>query len=345
MISVKAKCTPLTLTILLLSIGYALQAQTPLMMYGDTTATGIPFSKDPYVLQFNGKYLLYYSKKDVHNVKNNVGWSIGIAQSNDLTHWKKVGEIKPTQPYEGKGICAPAAIIKNRKVHLFYQSYGNEAKDAICHAISDDGIHFLKDASNPVFRPSGTWTNGRAIDADVYLHHHTYFLYYATRNPKGEIQKLGVATAPESADFNRKSWKQATDCSILQPELKWEGNCIEAPSVIVQDNTFYMFYAGNYNNAPQQIGLAKSHDGIHWKRVKNNPFLSNGKPGSWNSSESGHPDIFRDKDGETYLFYQGNNDNGRSWYISKLKIDWSNGSPCIASSDVYTTTSVRPRKK
>ena len=31
------------------------------MMYGDTSRIGIPFSKDPHVVEFQGKYLMYYS--------------------------------------------------------------------------------------------------------------------------------------------------------------------------------------------------------------------------------------------------------------------------------------------
>jgi long-subunit acyl-CoA synthetase (AMP-forming) len=58
-----------------------------------------------------------------------------------------------------------------------------------------------------------------------------------------------------------------------------------------------MFYAGGYNNEPQQIGCAVSTDGIRWKRLSKKPFLPNGAPGSWNASESGHPGVFVDKDG------------------------------------------------
>ena len=88
-----------------------------------------------------------------------------------------------------------------------------------------------------------------------------------------------------------------------------------------------MFYAGAYNNRPQQIGLAISTDGIHWKKVSNKPFLSNGDPGTWNSCKSGHPHIFKDKNSQTYLFYQGNNDFGRTWFISQRKVLWRNGKP------------------
>lgn len=88
-----------------------------------------------------------------------------------------------------------------------------------------------------------------------------------------------------------------------------------------------MFYAGAYNNSPQQIGVAKSSDGVHWERLFIEPFVPNGKAGEWNSSESGHPHLFRDRNGRTYLFYQGNNDRGKSWYITQEEIFWKKGIP------------------
>jgi hypothetical protein len=33
----------------------------PAMYFGDTVRTGVPFSKDPHVIWFQGKYLMYYS--------------------------------------------------------------------------------------------------------------------------------------------------------------------------------------------------------------------------------------------------------------------------------------------
>ena len=37
--------------------------------------------------------------------------------------------------------------------------------------------------------------------------------------------------------------------------------------------------------------------------------------------------IFKDKDGQTYLFYQGNEDFGRTWFLSQRKIIWRDGFP------------------
>ncbi len=314
-----------------LFLGFQLSiAQAPRMMFGDTSRIGVPFSKDPHVVRFEGRYLMYYS---IPPEKDNElsGWNIGIAESRDLVEWKKVGEITPAPDaeYEKKGLCAPGALVRDGKVHLFYQTYGNGPKDAICHAVSDDGIRFERNPTNPIFRPTGDWNCGRAIDAEVCEFKGRYFLYFATRDPEFKKQLLGVAVAPKHTNFNREDWKQAVDAPILSPELPWEGECIEGASITIQNNKMYMFYAGAYNNWPQQVGVAVSEDGISWKRLFSKPFLPNGKPGEWNESESGHPHIFTDSDGRTYLFYQGNKDKGKTWYISQQEVVWKKGKPVL----------------
>ena len=300
------------------------------MMFGDTSRKGVPFSKDPHVIKFDGRYLMYFSIPPFSNKTGpDNGWNIGIAESSDLTNWKKIGEITPEGDYESKGLCAPCARVYNNKVHLFYQTYGNGKNDAICHAVSNNGISFTRDKSNPVFKPAGDWNCGRAIDAEVVKFNNRYFLYFATRDPDFVIQMQGVASAPIITDFSKNDWKQAVDSPIMIPEYEWEGKCVEGASVIQRGNELYMFYAGSYNNAPQQIGVAKSKDGIHWEKISDQPFLKNGNPGDWNSSESGHPHIFEDSDGKTYLFYQGNNDNGKTWFISKVEVFWNKKGPYL----------------
>ncbi len=318
--------------LLWLTLGLTLtaQAQEERMMYADTSRVGVPHAKDPHVVNFKGRYLMYYSipprKDDPQS-----GWNIGIAESRDLVHWEKAGEITPAPgaEYEKKGLCAPGALVRDGVVHLFYQTYGNGPKDAICHATSEDGIRFERDETNPIFRPTGDWNCGRAIDAEVYPFKGRYFLYFATRDKDFKVQMQGVAVAPGDTDFGRGDWKQACDAPILYPELDWEKDCIEGASIVEEGGKLFMFYAGAYNNAPQQIGVAESEDGIRWKRVFSEPFVPNGKPGEWNSSESGHPHLFKDNDGRTYLFYQGNNDGGKTWYITNEEVVWKDGRPAL----------------
>ena len=71
-----------------------------------------------------------------------------------------------------------------------------------------------------------------------------------------------------------------------------------------------------------------------FEKVFTEPFLKCGLPGEWNSSESGHPYAFRDDDGKAYLFYQGSSDMGKTWYLSKVKIDFDkNNIPYIVKGE------------
>jgi len=72
---------------------------------------------------------MYYS---IH--RPGEGIAAGIAMSDDLEAWTKVGEILPDEDYEGNGLAAPGAIVVDGKVHIFYQTYGNGPRDAICRA-------------------------------------------------------------------------------------------------------------------------------------------------------------------------------------------------------------------
>lgn len=298
------------------------------MLFIDTTYSDVPFAKDENIVYFNGRYFMYYTAY-YSNDEGAPRLCVGISESEDLTNWTRISQILPELEGETDQICAPGAIIRNDTLHLFYQSYGIWGKEAICHATSVDGIHFEHDASNPVFSASGDWNCGRAIDAEVVEFNGRYFMYFATRDPELEVQFQGVAAADKNSGLHRGDWKQLTDYSILYPELPWEGKCIEGATTIVRGKKLFMFYAGAYNRSPQMIGAAMSEDGINWQRLSDEPFLRNGEPGSWNEQESGHPDIFTDKDGRTWLFYQGYNENDRSWEISKTEVKWKKGLPYL----------------
>ena len=306
----------------------------PPMLWGDSTRLGRPFAKDPSVIRFGGRYLLYYSMapwaKELAPPKAPRGWAIGIAESRDLVNWNKVGEILPEQECEKNGIVNGRVILLDGKLHLFYNTYGNGPKDALCHATSSDGLSFARNPCNPIWHPTGDWNNGRAIDVDVVEWGGKLILYYATRDPAGKIQMLHAIAADRKSDFGRAAWRSLCDGPVLKPELPWETKCIEAPSVLKHGDTLYLFYGGGYNNDPQQIGCATSRDGVHFQRLfTDKPLLANGAPGEWNSSESGHPGLFEDDDGQLYMFYQGNNDHGRTWFLSWVKIGWDGDKPRV----------------
>lgn len=295
------------------------------MLYSDSNGSRENFAKDPAVVRLGDTYFLYYTAYEADGDR----FVIGIARSSDMEGWKYCGFVPITQECEQKGIAAPAAYLENGKIHLFYQTYGNRRLDAICHAVSEDGLNFTKDGTNPIFRPTDDWCCGRAIDADVIAFEGKLFLYFATRDHGMKIQKQGVAYAPLGSDYSRDVWTQPIPGSILAPEFVWEGECIEAAATLTQDGKVYMFYGGSYNCTPQQIGCAVSEDGVFFKKLFTEPLIRCGREGEWNASESGHPYAFTDDDGRHYLFYQGSPDGGKTWYLSRCRLGFRNGLPYV----------------
>ncbi len=303
------------------------------------SSRGRSMAKDPSVVFWQGSYWLFYSIPPWDDGRTGDGWRIGIARGDkvsDFGSWRKVGELSPEYASEANGLCAPGAVVLGGALFLFYQTYGNGPRDAICVARSTDGEHFERHPLNPIVRARGGWNNGRAIDAEALVIGERLMLYFATRDPQGNIQMLGAASAELSQDLGRswqrdfapEAWRAEDESgSILKPELSWEQDCIEAATVLMRGGKYFLFYAGAYNNAPQQIGCAVSRDGVRFERLSREPLLPNGGPGSWNSSESGHPGVFTDRDGSAHLFFQGNADGGRTWFLAHARIEWAGEAP------------------
>jgi hypothetical protein len=79
-----------------------MKSKNKVMMFGDTNRLGVPFAKDPYVIRFQNRFLMYYSVPGYTDKAGVVhGWGIGIAESNDLINWKRMGEVNtdPTATY------------------------------------------------------------------------------------------------------------------------------------------------------------------------------------------------------------------------------------------------------
>ena len=304
-----------------------------LMRFGDTAQRDEtrPFAKDPTVIRHNGRYLMYYSAcydpenhpQKLPNGKKRYWWG-AVAESTDLVNWKRIGDIEPTGAPEFTEACVAPCVKKiDGKIHMFFQgkAKGGNKNNAIWHATSEDGINFTLNGSEPVFRPDNKWALDRAIDAEVYRVGDKFILMYATRDPQGKIQMLGMASAPYGSSYGKETWTEITiDKPFFRPEREWEMSCIEAATVIERKGIWYMFYAGAYNHERQQIGVAWSADGINYTRLQDTPVLPHGPTGSWNAWESGHPGVFEDDDGNVYLFYQGKATLKGDYQLSCLKV-------------------------
>jgi predicted GH43/DUF377 family glycosyl hydrolase len=292
------------------------------MRYADDAITP-PFAKDPGVCHYDGRYWLYYTRRPTEDCDR---YTIGVATSVDAESWQRRTVLPPD--FGDPGLAAPSVAVRDGAIHLFCQTYGDFGEEGIWHAVSADGETFAPNPHNPIFRPTGDWTSGRAIDAETIHVGDRCYCYYATRDPSGERQVLGLASAPIASGFAPEDWRQHGDGPILEPEREWETDCIEAPAVCEHDGRYYLFYGGGYCTDPQQIGCAVSEDGVEWERVSDDPLLAV-DPGTWRADSTGHPDVFTAPEDTTWLFYQGTDDGGESYAISKARVEWVDGTPRI----------------
>jgi predicted GH43/DUF377 family glycosyl hydrolase len=300
------------------------------MMYYDPD---YKITRDPAVVKFKDEYFLYYT-----TLKDKI-YIIGIAKSRDLFHWVKVGELIPTEDYEGKGICAPfAGIDRNGNIFLLYQTNYFSLEESIAYSFSKDGVNFTKPKDiNPILKIQNNWSLPRAIDADLLETGDRRFLYFATRlRDNTNEQVIGVAIAETKDPFNFIS----VDKPILKGEYKWEKSFVEAPSTCYKNGKFFMFYGGGTN--PQYVGVAISDDGLNWKKLYAEPFIApdrvldiNGL--KWEQKDATHPFFFSDGE-KDYIFFHSDYKHSENWprasAITWVEIEWCDLAPKVLFDEI-----------
>lgn len=112
---------------------------------------------------------------------------------------------------------------------------------------------------------------------------------------------IGYATSTDG-----KIWTKYENNPVLQEGQNdtWDDYFVAAPSVVVHDNTYHMWYCGGSDQTISHIniGYATSSDGITWQKHESNPVLEFGPAGSWEETWIYFP----------YVLYDGSNFN--MWY-------------------------------
>lgn len=112
----------------------------------------------------------------------------------------------------------------------------------------------------------------------------------------------------------------------------WDGSYLMKPSVLHDTNGYRIWYDGADLNENVQIGLAKSKDGLNWKKAPQNPVLR-GDPGTWDAASAEHAPFVM-KEGNLYkMWYEGSDGNVRQlgYATSHNGINWTKypGNPVL----------------
>jgi predicted GH43/DUF377 family glycosyl hydrolase len=182
--------------------------------------------------------------------------------------------------WDSSDILNPSVVFHANQYWNFYSGFDGKVWSTGL-AISPDGSHWTR--RGKILSPdSTTWegdyiaANGSAIWRD------REFLYWYQAGPRGE-QRIGLARSPDGVNWRKEP------APVLErgPYRSWDERDVADPYVIQINGLLYMYYLGQDRAGRQQIGLARSNDGIHWEKLRSNPVLELAPPGSGSFAERG----------------------------------------------------------
>jgi hypothetical protein len=205
---------------------------------------------DPDVIDVGGTYFGYGT--------NSAGGNIQIIESNDLSHWKTVGDAlpKPASWASTGYTWAPGVLRHHRRFLLYYATVdgsGPGSKQCVSVATARRaGGPFVDSSSAPLICQP---TLGGSIDPAPYTDG-TGKPYLTWKSNGGSGQPATIWAQPLSASGIAMA-RRSSPTALLQPSQPWEASVVEGPFMWVSGGSYYLFYSGNnWNSASYAIGVA-----------------------------------------------------------------------------------------
>jgi len=174
-----------------------------------------------------------------------------------------------TANWQSKNVLNPTAIIKEGKVYLVYRAQDSAMTSRLGLAISEDGIHFTKQAQ-PIFYPAQDafqryeWQGGVEDPRIIETSHQEYLLTYTSYD--GKTARLCFAVSKDLIHWNKKG-------PVLSSE-KYINTWSKSGAIVVERNGDkmiakkingkYWMYFGDTD-----LFMAYSADLEHWTPLEN----------------------------------------------------------------------------
>lgn len=248
-----------------------------------------------------------------------IGYRTGLAASDDLEHWRKVGLILDRGPagsvteYNAALTCIlrDNALFGSGALRLVdgtyigtYHAYpgpGYETGPAII------GLCFSPDlrrweVAEPVLRPDPrcAWEAGGLYKSWLMENEGTYYLFYNAKNRTEGAwrEQTGVAL---SGDLIH--WERHPDNPILRvgPAGAFDDLFVSDPCVFRHGGGWVMFYFGNSSDGHARDSAALSSDLLHWEKI-GRVLVDVGPEGSVDSRYAHKAGLIA-RDGRLHHFY------------------------------------------
>ena len=219
-----------------------------------------------------------------------------LLQSDDLLHWRQVGQIFPRPPrWTAGSLWAPELVTDAAGTRVYYSARrrGGRLCVAVAAAPAPQGPY--TDRGPLVCQPAGSIDPTQVRDAAG----RPYLVWKEDGNAVGRASRIWIRRL--RADGTGLIGPRRV---LLRNTDRWEGQVVEAPEIVSRGGWLYLFYSGNtYGPAPQcryALGVARARSVFGpWRRDPANPILRSNR--RWRCP--GHASPVSDGAGRLFLLY------------------------------------------
>ena len=293
-------------------------------VHGQPTTSSIGNFPDPFVLPDGGGYYAYATNGD--------GVNVPTLHSTDLQSWRALPDampklarwVRPEVPH----VWAPEVVKLGERYVLYYTAH-DLASDRQCvgAAVADSPAGpFVDNAARPLVCQAEL---GGTIDASPFLDKGRLYLYF--KSDGNCCQMPTHIFAQELSPDGLAVVGQPT--RLLTNGRVWEGKVIEAPTMVLRDGKYILFYSANdFGDGSYAAGYASCAGPMGpCEPVGDAPFLKSHAASRLYGP--GHQAIFK-VGAQDFIAYHawelradGKRGERRFLYIDKL--DWVDGKPVV----------------
>jgi len=275
---------------------------------------------DPDVLEVDGSYLAFATNSPAANVQ--------FAQSADLKTWKvSTDDALPKLPaWASAGRTWAPDVSKapdGGYVMYFVAEHTKSGKQCIGVATSTVATGpFAPVAGDPIVC---TLDQGGAIDPSTFTDDDgTRYLVWKNDGNCCDLDTW-IQLAPLSEDGTQLAGPAA---KLFKQTEAWEGNLVEAPTLIKHGSTYLVFYSANdYGTDAYSTGVATSSKLLGPYKKGSQPFLSSSSSDGRYYGPGGQ-DVVSTSKGDV-LFFHSWDDNVVYRGMNELPITWTGDVPSV----------------
>lgn len=258
---------------------------------------------DPFVLRVGDVYYAYAT--------TDVSQNLQLARSSDLVTWEVLDDPLPKLAAWSSGdTWAPEVFQTSAGFVLYYTSRAPEIKrpdgsGSQCITLAVSAVPegpFIDSSTEPLVCQAEL---GGSIDATAFEDPDgsRYLIWKNDGNCCGLPTRFTIQ--PLSDDGLRLTGKPS-DMGVVNDE-PWEAGLIEAPTLILEDGVYYLFYSANgYDTEFYAVGYATSTKvSGPYVDAPENPILASAwdRPVTSRARGPGHQSVVTTKDGQLWMAY------------------------------------------